>query len=136
MNPSSIKPLLDSAVSFLAALSGATTLGMIGFKDRASALVLDGSEAVLWALAGVAVAAMVIPAWRAERLYIFAGLITGTVVGIAVVRFGFHPGWQVAAPFIAAITAPATVMSLHGKTLSEAISGAIRAIRGQDGPKG
>ena len=64
-------------------------------------------------------ALLVLPDWRANPQYVFAGWLVGPLCGAIILRFEFGAGWALLAATIGAIMAPALVAWFHGKSPTE-----------------
>ena len=84
-------------------------------KNLVSSIV----ELFVSAVAISIVALLILPEWRKNPQYIFAGWVFGPLCGYIVLRLGWNPGLAVLAASVTAITAPATVAWLHGKSAKD-----------------
>lgn len=64
-------------------------------------------------------ALLVLPDWRTNPQYVFAGWLVGPLCGAIVLRFEFGSGFALLAATIGAIMAPALVAWFHGKSPAE-----------------
>lgn len=84
------------------------------------------SELVLMALAAVGAAYMVLVEWQQKPRLAFSGVLLGPAVGWGLLRIHNFPHDLV--PIITlfvAVTAPATILHFHGKTLQDALEDII-----------
>lgn len=92
-------------------------------------------ELVFMACAAVGAAYLVFAEWQRRPRLAFSGILLGPAVGWGLLRVSWFPNDAVPLmTLLVAVTAPATLLYLHGKTLKDALEDILAAAkRGKTG---
>ncbi|MEO0642823.1 MAG: hypothetical protein AAFY47_05305 [Pseudomonadota bacterium] len=81
-------------------------------------LLTEALDAIIVSFLIALAAFLVIPEWRMSKGYFFlAAWVSGVVLGVAAQRMGIPEGWDILVTAAAVITAPATIIALHPRSL-------------------
>lgn len=93
-------------------------------------IVQELGELVFMACAAVGAAYLVFAEWQRRPRLAFSGVLLGPAVGWGLLRVSWFPNDAVPLmTLLVAITAPATLLYLHGKTLKDALEDILASVK-------
>lgn len=96
-------------------------------QSRASEILNKLAELGVLATMASLVALFVILEWRKRPLWAAAGILGGLICGMIIWAFGLPIGWQWLGASLGALSTPAAVLWINGKTPPELLREALDA---------